>query len=80
MFSWIILSAVFGFVVGAIAKEKGRNVIFWTIIGFVLNFIGLVVILLPPVVREGINKTCMGCHEVVKVDARLCKHCGASAL
>ncbi|MBI2968746.1 MAG: zinc-ribbon domain-containing protein [Bacteroidetes bacterium] len=36
----------------------------------------IAIILLPPMVSRGYTKKCPHCAEIIKEDAKFCKHCG----
>lgn len=80
---WVILSAL----AGSIAKAKGRSaaayffcsMIFSPLVGIIL---ALAVrpdhaVLEKIELRQGKARKCPACAELVKPDARKCKHCGA---
>lgn len=85
---WIAISALCGYY----ASQKGRDVVTWVVIGFLLSFIALIILwFLPPI---GIDDTksqeiakkfgvsakyrkCPECAELVQKEAIKCKHCQA---
>ena len=82
--AFIVTWVLFGLLAGAIGAA--RNVGFWlhAIIGFLFGPVGvLTALLFKPSVDEKFNKEgkssglvkCPFCAEIVKAEARICKHC-----
>lgn len=67
---WILLPAYLGKHLGA-QRSIGATVGF--VLGLLLGWIGFVIVLIYP--YQGSRK-CPYCAELVKPDARVCKHCG----
>lgn len=63
--------------IGALlAKNKGRNVIWWFAISALFWFPIIIVIFLSPVKEvPGKFRECPSCREFVKWHAKICKHC-----
>lgn len=85
----LLLVIVFWLVIGIlsafIAESKGRSGCGGFLLGALLGPIGLAIILLTGRQTEelekrelysGMSRRCPDCAEIVKVDARKCKHCG----
>lgn len=78
---WIILAIL----VGVFASSKGRSGIGFFLIALILSpLIGFIIALVVSPIREkaeakainsGDMKKCPNCAELVKVEAKLCKHC-----
>jgi len=77
----IFVLFVFYFIAKVIAnmsenRQISRQAAFW--ISFLLGpIIGLIVVLVSPLKKEThLTKVCPECAEEVKLQAKLCKHCG----
>lgn len=73
---WIALWIVFAIVVGAIAGGKGRSVIGWTLLALLISPLLAGILLIAAGQGQGGMKRCGACAELVKAEARVCKHCG----
>lgn len=71
---WII-TLIFGAVASSIAYSRGRNSMAWFAAGLFLGPFALVVAFLEPIAREGMFAPCPVCREIVRADARMCRHC-----
>lgn len=77
---WLALALI----VGVLAGSWGRSGIRWFFLAIILSpFLTILVLLAAgrPAVRveqvdDGDSKTCPWCAETVKVQAKICKHCG----
>ncbi len=78
MIIMILVGIFFGIISMMIAQEKGRNNYIWFAIGFFFSIFGLLVFFLPAVAREGFNKECTNCREVIKEQAAACRYCGTN--
>src|SRR6266568_7589773 len=70
--SYLILLAVFGLIVGAIAKSKGRSFGLWFIYGALLFLIAFIHVI---VIKTQTGKKCPKCLSKVDEDAQVCKFC-----
>lgn len=77
---WII-SAVIAVIIGSSKGRAGLGLL----LGLLLGFIGVLIIALVPPNKEnieqtslldGTNRKCPYCAELIKRDAKICKHCG----
>ena len=75
MHAFWIVTLVFGVIASIIAQSKGRNSLGWFVAGMLVGPFGLVVALLPPVVRQGQYVSCPACREVIREDATSCRYC-----
>lgn len=76
---------IFAILVGAYASSKGRSGIGFFLIAVILSpLIGFIIALVVSPIREhtearaidsGDLKKCPNCAELVKTEAKLCKHC-----
>jgi hypothetical protein len=80
----LVIGAVIGLIPAAIAQSKGYSFILWWFFGAFLFIVALpVALLMKPdtaaieqsQLREGMKK-CPFCAELVKLEAKVCKHCG----
>ena len=76
MVRYVILLAIAGIVGSIIAIRKGRSPILWFFICAIVPLLIAVIIVLPPLVSKGYTKKCSYCAEIIKEDAKFCKHCG----
>jgi len=86
---------VFSVVVGVAASSRGRSGIGWFLISAILSpLIGMVLVLVLPkrgAAAAAVDETgqmitadshvrCPDCRELVRRDARKCKHCGTALI
>lgn len=74
---WIILAIVIGVIAGA----RGRSGFGWFLISVLLSpLIGLILVALLPSLKDrptpATHVKCPDCAELVRNEARVCKHCG----
>lgn len=88
MFEVVVFWFIIAVVTGIVASSRGRSGFGWFLLGGLFSVIALVLVaLLPsrkaaPIVVGGEVATpethvrCPDCRELVRNDARVCKHCG----
>ncbi|MFN5954206.1 MAG: zinc ribbon domain-containing protein [Dolichospermum sp.] len=79
--AFILLLWIVGLVPALIAYKKGRNFLNWWMYGHLLFIVAFPHALLlreteNSLINRGILKNCPYCAEVVKKEAKVCKHCG----
>jgi hypothetical protein len=79
---YVIYWLLFGMVAAIIANSKGRSGCGWFLLGMLLGPFSLVVVALSSkkvgqeVPSPKTHLVCPDCAELVKKEARICKHCG----
>lgn len=85
MFEILIISAFLGLIPAFIAQSKGRNFALWWFYGWMLFIVAFIhsIVLKPDVkaveikaLASGDNKKCPHCAELIKAEAKVCRHCG----
>jgi hypothetical protein len=74
--TYILAAIMFGVVAGLVAHTKGRSVFGWGTAGLNIGPFALIVAALPKKKKDGYYDVCPACHEVIKAEASLCRHCG----
>jgi len=81
----LVIAVFLGLIPAVIADQKGRDFFDWWVFGWLLFIVALpTALLLKPNIAEletrqleqGTVKRCRYCAELVKREARVCKHCG----
>jgi integral membrane sensor domain MASE1 len=81
----LLVAAVLGLIPAAIAHRKGRGFVTWWIMGALAFIIALPMALIIKTdtaalekrqLQEGNVKKCPHCAELIKAEAKVCKHCG----
>ena len=89
---FLIVWLAFAVVTAIVASHKGRSTAGWLILGLCFGFFALIIVALlgslkvAPVLAGGEIATpethvrCPDCRELVRMDARKCKHCGITLI
>lgn len=80
----VIIAILIGLIPAVIAKDKGKSFGLWWFYGAALFIVALPHALLMKPDSDAIErrqlaqgmKKCPDCAELIKADARVCKHCG----
>ena len=80
----IIIAALIGLIPATIAQGKGKSFFLWWIYGAAIFIVALPHALIMRVDYRAIEdnqlssgmKKCPSCAEMIKQDAKVCKHCG----
>lgn len=79
---WLLLWMASGVLCAVIASSRGRSTVGWLLLGALFGIFAIVgVIALPTVTSDeappaSTHKKCPFCAEFIRVDAKVCKHCG----
>ena len=81
----IVAAAAIGLLPAMIAHRKGRPFVLWWVFGAILFIVALPLALyLSPdrialdarATSSGEMKKCLHCGELIRTEAKVCKHCG----
>ena len=80
----LIIAVLIGLIPAAIAQGKGKSFVLWWIYGAAIFIVALphALIMRPDdraIESKQLNsgmKKCPSCAEMIKQDAKVCKHCG----
>jgi hypothetical protein len=90
---YFILAMVCGFICAAIASSKGRSTGGWFILGALFSLLAIIIVAVlssnkpAPAVSQASGLPlempedtvrCPECRELIRADARKCKHCGST--
>ena len=84
-FLLLLLLAFIGLINIPIAQSRGRSLVRWFFLGFLLGPIGFILLLFMPKTQtkkdeealdRGELRKCPSCAELVKSEAVKCRHCG----
>ena len=88
---YLVVNAIFSGIVGYVASEKGRSAGAFFALSFFFSFlVGILVVLAVPKIETTRNsystpnlskeqsRKCEHCAEEIKLEAKICKHCGNS--
>ncbi|MBI5075114.1 MAG: hypothetical protein HZB62_08135 [Nitrospirae bacterium] len=71
-----ILQLIAGIVGGFIAAKKGRSVLFWFLLCFILPLFTIVILILPSLKAEAAGRRCPNCSQPLSKREDRCGHCG----
>lgn len=87
----VVTWVLFACLVGALAKRRGRGAVGWFVIAVLLSPLvaGIAVLVMKDMSTAAVlaqgelpqpdtHVRCPECRELVRADARKCKHCGAA--
>ena len=80
---FLVFAVIFGIIAGLIAQSKGRSFLLWAFYGTMIAIVAIPHALLLKPTRKVEEATaaedgyvkCPACAEMVKREARICKHC-----
>ena len=77
LFVLIVIWFACGFVAAVINKDRGRPAVAGLFAGWLFGPLGIIMTLLtiPKIVKSGAGKQCPDCGELVRAEARICRHC-----
>jgi hypothetical protein len=88
-FIFLLFCVLFCGVISAmVARGKGRSGCGWFVIGVLLGPLGLIASFVIGADKEGLERKqlrsgklvkCPQCAELIKAEAKVCRHCGAKA-
>lgn len=83
----IVIGLVFGVICALIASSRGRSALGWFVLGCLFSIFALLLVALLPSLKTDPNQPtpdthvkCPDCAELVKNEARVCKHCGCKLI
>ncbi len=77
----LIIELGFAVATAMVASDRGRGKLAWFTLGLFLGPLALVIAYLTEplewkALENGTHKKCSFCAELVKFEARVCRHCG----
>jgi hypothetical protein len=69
---------IFGTMAGWLARERGRNVFPWVVVGALTGPLALLLVGFAPMRADNSSfKWCVECIEAIDIEAITCSYCGA---
>ncbi len=71
-----ILQLLAGIAGGFIAAKKGRSILFWFLLCFILPLLTIIILILPSLKSKAAGRRCPSCSHPLGKREDSCKHCG----
>jgi hypothetical protein len=71
-----ILQLIAGIAGGFIAAKKGRSILLWSLLCFILPLLTIVVLILPSLKTAASGRRCPNCSDPLSKREDRCSHCG----
>lgn len=70
-----ILQLIAGIAGGFIAAKKGRSILFWFLLCFILPLLTIVILILPSLKTKAAGRRCPNCSHPLSEREDRCNHC-----